>query len=314
MDFEIGRYFKPARLGQLALLGCLAPAAQAADVTYKLGTSPSSFESHSIDAGVSFGSITSDKDSNKTRTPFRIDAGYYQASGQDSHLVQHNGSFRWSVTDKDSISLAGKQIDDDVLLIKGVTLSGSVNLNRFWQGQRLTSLNLGHSRLSYSGETRRRLAAAVLERFPDQNSISIGLTQGLPADLSLNLSYERYRYSNDPVELAAAIAVRFRRLNRAPPSQAYALAGFPVRSVGAGLTWEVSDDLSVDTYFSQTETVLDQKLRSLSLGLSYVYGAMTIGTTLTRSAATEVLGPRGRNVVLASSMNTYYEFRVSYSF
>ena len=156
-------------------------------------------------------------------------------------------------------------------------------------------------------------AGALLDRVPEQNRYGIGLTQGLTDNLTLNLNYDSYDYTEDPKELAIAVARAFIKRGRYPPSSAFSLLAFPDNAYNIGLNWDVSEGIGLNFSFGETETVLSQKLRSLSVGVTHYGEHFDTGINITRSFSTEVTGDRGFTI-LPSSDDIYVDFRLSKDF
>ncbi len=248
-----------ARLCAVLSLSVLTCGAHAGSVGISLGTGPGGFDSRGIDLSFGVGSL-----------PLNVNAGYYQGlSGGDVSMEQANAGLDWQITESISAQLGASRIDDDIFIMEGSDLGLGLQLNQYWGGERTTLINLGFGRMDYTPDTARQLPQALLDRLPDQNRYSLGLVQGLTENLTLNLSYDSYDYTEDPKDLARAIAIAFLKRGRYPPNSAFTLAAFPDKTYSVGLGWELGNNLGLDIGFSHTETVLGQKLRNVSLGVTH---------------------------------------------
>lgn len=275
----------------------------AGSIGLTLGTGPDGFDSRGLDLAFAVGKL-----------PLNLSAGYYMGSSNGTtSLEQANAGLDWQVSKNVSLQLGASRIDDDVFIVEGGDLGLGVRLDTLWKGKRLSMLNLGTGRMDYSPDTRLELPGAQLDRVPEQNRYGIGLTQGLTDNLTLNLNYDSYDYTEDPKELAIAVARAFIKRGRYPPSSAFSLLAFPDNAYNIGLNWDVSEGIGLNFSFGETETVLSQKLRSLSVGVTHYGEHFDTGINITRSFSTEVTGDRGFTI-LPSSDDIYVDFRLSKDF
>lgn len=288
----------------VAVTVCVASSVtQAGSIGVTLGTGPDGFDSRGLDFGFAVGKL-----------PLNLNAGYYMGSSNGSiSLEQANAGLDWQVSKSVSLQLGASRIDDDVFIVEGGDIGLGVRLNPLWDGKRVSFLNLGVGRMDYTPDTRLDLPGALLDRVPEQKRYGIGLTQGLTDNLTLNLNYDAYDYTEDPKELAIAVARAFIKRGRYPPNSAFSLLAFPDNAYNIGLNWDVSEGIGLNVSFGETETVLSQKLRSLSFGVTHYGEYFNTGLNLTRSFSTEVTGERGFTI-LPSSDDIYVDFRLSKDF
>jgi len=293
---------RTSRLAVALALFAASLGATAGNVTVSLGSGPQGFDSRGLD--VAFNPTAS----------LGLNAGHFVASSNGTTSMQQTtAGIDWQVSEKVSVNLGATRIDDDIFIMEGGDLGVSLPLNHYWKGERTTLLNLGYGRMDYTPDTARNLPASFLEHLPEQERFGIGLVQGLSEQLTLNLSYDRYDYSTDPTALARAVAIAFIKRGRYPPNSAFTLIAFPDNSYSIGLGWETGRDIGVDFGFSETETVLGQKLRNTSLGVTYYGQQLTVGMSISRSFSTDAKTANGFTVI-PSGDDVYVDFRVGINF
>jgi hypothetical protein len=292
------------RLCAVLFLSILACAARAGSVNVSLGTGPGGFDSRGLDLSFDVGAM-----------PLSINAGYFQSvSDGEVSMEQSNAGLDWQVSSGVSLQLGASRIDDDIFIMKGADLGLGLQINPYWGSKLKTMLNFGLGRMDYTPDTARQLPQALLDHLPDQDKYSIGLVQGLTENLTLNLSFDSYDYTEDPKDLARAIAVAFLKRGRYPPNAAFTLVAFPDKTYSIGLGWELGSDLGLDFGFSHTETVLGQKLRNVSVGVTHYGETLTMGMSISRSFSTEVNAVRRDVTIIPSSDDIYVDFRVGMHF
>ncbi len=292
------------RLCAVLSLSFMTFATHAGSLGITLGTGPGGFDSRGLDLAFGIGAL-----------PLNVNAGYYQGlTGGDTSMEQANAGLDWQVTKSVSVQLGASRIDDDIFIMEGADIGLGLQLNQYWGGERTTMINLGFGRMDYTPDTARQLPQALLDRLPDQNRYSLGLVQGLTENLTLNLSFDSYDYTEDPKDLARAIALAFLKRGRYPPNSAFTLAAFPDKTYNVGLGWELGNSLGLDVSFGHTETVLGQKLRSVSLGVTHYGETLSVGMNISRSFSTEVSTERRAITIIPSSDEIYVDFRVGMNF
>lgn len=286
-----------------AAFALFGPGAAAHELAFNGGAGDDAFVSRSFDAAIDW-----------RAAGLRFDGGLFQALSPSAAVTQYALGARWRPTDTASLRVRVKRVEEELLRILGGEVGASMDLSPWWGSSLATVVSVGASYHGYSADTDRRLAAAVIERYPDQSSASLRIAQDLPADWSVSLGTERFRYDSDPTALALLLAQRFSRPNQGPLRPVYTLIGFPERSVDAAVSWTGIEDLSIDVTASEIRTVVGQRLRGYGIGFTWTSGAVNVGLLLSRSTATEVLGPRGRVTLLPESSGTYVEMRIGVAF
>lgn len=285
----------------LALLPALAQAGGGVNVA--LGNGPGGFDSHAVDFDVNLG-----------KSPLGLSAGYYTASVNGAtSLEQVSAGVDWKASDTVTASASLMRIDDNLFVMEGRDLGATFKLAKFWQSKLPTDLSVTYGRMDYTPDTSRNLPAALLAALPEQEHLKLGLTQGVSEAVSINLAYDKYDYSNDPVQLATAIGLAFLRHNRNPPNAAYTIAAFPDYTVGAGVSWDLGNGFNLSLDYSGTKTVVDQHLRNTTLGVVYYGDVLSFGVNISRSDSTEVKSRNG-TVLYPANHGTYLEFSIGMQF
>jgi hypothetical protein len=294
---------KAARvLGALAL-AALPVCVQAGSVDVTLGNGPGGFDSYALDVDFDLGKL-----------PLGLNAGYYTASvNGDTNMEQVTAGMSWEVSETARLRASLMRIDDNIFVMEGGDLGVTFKLAKLWRGKQPTDLNIAYGRMDYTPDTARNLPAALLASLPEQEHVNLGLTQGITDSVSINLGYDKYDYTKDPVQLATAIGLAFLRHGRNPPNAAYTIAAFPDHTLSAGVNWDLGNGFNLSLDHSASETVVDQRLRNTTLGIAYQGEKMTFGVNISRNESTEVRS-RGGTVLYPASHGTYLEFSVGLPF
>lgn len=291
-----------ARLCAMLILLATPIAGQAHEIDLTWTTGKGRFESRAVQAEFGLGKL-----------PLRLTAEYLDVTDEGSSVRQTGGSLAWRVAEPLELRLGLTRLDDNVFVMEGGDIGATVHLDKFWHGSQATFLKLAYATMDYTPDTARSLPPAFLSRLPEQRRYSAGLEQGLGKDLSISLAYDKYDYTQDPVDLATAVALAFLRRGGRPPGAAFVLTSFPDHATAVALQWQVTDKLVLDLAYDQSETVIGQRQKSSSVGVSREIGAFTLGLTITHSSSTAVSTARGIPLAPAGS-DTYLALRAGIQF
>lgn len=266
------------------------------DVALTYGAGSDRYQSYAFKAGVDIAQL-----------PLQLNLDYYHIRTDGAEVLTQTGAgLTWNPTDWVSANYRWVSIKEDSFDVSGNEYGASVYLNHFWQGRLYTRLDIGLGDYEYTLEAPSVVQASV----PDQRRYSLGLSQNITEDVYIYGAYDTYRYSSSPALLAIQLNRRFRR----PTNTASVLVSFPDVGKTIGVGWYVTEKLSLDISYAETDTVIGQKQDSKKLSLNYrVNNAVSFNAAATRSNSDAVIGPNGATVIQASD-STIVELGFVYTF
>lgn len=281
----------------LLLWQSLANAENRASTTYGIG--PNKYDFYELKASADLGKL-----------PLSIDLRNFSGRSEDEEIINEvEWGLTWLPTDWITLDFHRQTAQAPSMDVEANKYRLSLNLAALWEGELDTLLDFGYSRISYDPSARPAAKAALTALLPETDRYSIGVTKDLTKSLSIAASYDDYRHSRDPVDVAVQLLRRLRR----PNTGIFQIIAFPDRANSFSAAWKPLDPLKLELSNDRTYTVIDQKLNSTRLDLSYKLGkTLTLGAAATRSKSGEI--KRRGNVVQEETAGNYYEINADFSF
>ena len=272
----------------------------ASDVSVTYGAGSDRYQSYAFNAGVDL-----------LQLPLQLDLDYYHIRTDGAEvLTQRGAGLTWNLTDWASANFRYVTIKEESLDLSGNEYGAAVFLSHLWQGRLHTRLDIGVGDYEYALNVRPAVRALIAGQVPEQRRYSLGLSQNITQDVYLYGAYDAYYYSSDPALLARLLTRRFRQ----PSNAAAVLVSFPDVGRTLGIGWHMTEKLTVDVSYADTDTVIGQKQDSQKLSLNYrTNNAVSFNAALTLSNSDAVTRPNGATQIQASD-NTIIEFGFSYTF
>jgi hypothetical protein len=277
-----------------------ATAMAGTDTAFAYGSGPDGYHSYTVSAGVDFSGF-----------PVQASIDHFIARAGGAEIMNQVGiGLNWSPTELVSASYRRSIVKDDAFRVVGDEIGVALNLDRLWQGRLGTRIEADYGDFEYEPDVRPAVKAAISHLIPDQQRYMVGIDQELTDSLSVYGSHEEYHYTRDPVALAILVLRRARN----PATPVFVLVSFPERTSTIGLAWEPIQKLDLDLSYSSTDTVIDQNLENIRLGLRYQVNTMlSLGASATVSRTGTIKSPAGATLIEADR-NTYLEFTAGLSF
>lgn len=225
--------------------------------------------------------------------------GFVAKSDSTEVLNAVEWRLNWTPTSWFQASYAQKTAQAEIfdLRTKGLSLSG--NLAALWDSPSATLLTVGYTDVNYEINGPRIVRNALDPLLPGMHQYTLGLAQDIGEAFTIGLTYDDFRYSEDPTILARQLLRRLRR----PNNGIFELLSFPDRTTTIDLTWRTTQRLTLDGSVYQTHTVTDQKLEGARLGASYRLGELhRIGVAVSR-ASSEAVTRNGVRLVDGTGAN-----------
>lgn len=233
--------------------------------------------------------------------PLSIELSNFVARQEHSEVANELAfGINWKVTRWLDLGIRNKQIDTEVFDMSGRNANAGIKLNRLWDSDLETRLTLGYGELEYDPNARPIVKAALKRILPEMRQHTLGLSQDITPDLNVSISFDEYRYTKDPVQVARFILRRAKR----PNSGVFELIGFPDRSASIAGSWMASDRLAFDLSYAQTMTVLDQRQGSLRFGATYqATPNLLLGCAVQQASMGRLKRPNGDDFIAPSKSN-----------
>lgn len=263
------------------------------------GVGPDKYDFYELKASVDLGKL-----------PLNLDVRNYSGRSDNAEIINEvEWGMTWFATDWLSADFHRQTAQAPSMDVESNKFGLSVNAAPLWSGKLDTLFDLGYSRINYDPSARPAAKAVLSDLLPEVDRYSIRLTQGLTDSLTVSAAYDDYRYSRDPVAVAALLLRRLRQ----PNNGIFQIIAFPDRSNSFSVAWKPIADVSMELSNDRTYTVIDQKLNSTRLDLSYRFGkTFKVGAAATHSASGEI--KRRGSVVQEATAGNYYEISASLNF
>ena len=266
-------------------------------LSYTLGHGQGNYQSHALEGSIDVPGL-----------PLEIGLDLMTAREAGTTVSDQSGlAVNWRVSPFLSTRLRWSAQNDTTLSIAGQELGASLHLQRLWESERETRVDLGFGRFNYS---LRGGSSAQNKLVPDQRRTSLGLRQDLTAEIGAYVTYESNRYSRDPVVLA----IKLLNSRRQRQNTALSLTGFPDHARTWGLTWSATQQLDLDLSSGRTESVIGQTQDTLRLAATWQLtknSTTTVALANTRSAA--ITRPNGA-LLIGKSNNAAIDLTFGWTF
>ncbi|MBU1776107.1 MAG: hypothetical protein KJ899_05655 [Gammaproteobacteria bacterium] len=217
-------------------------------------------------------------------------------SWQANELISAN--YRYSDTNDGKVKVTGNE--------GGLSFA----MDTLWQGELRTTLDLGYGEFGYKAANPKTLLAANLRLTQSRNSL--GISQDISSSFAVYGTHERYKYDKD-LSVQRLQSYDLLRIYPRLASAATTLLSYPDKSNVLGLTWKVTDALSLDISSAKTTTLMEQELKNTRVGMDYQAGkSLNLGIAVTRSSANAVVN--SGVTVLPEMRDTYAEVTLGVTF
>lgn len=283
----------------LAALLLVFPTLACANADSKLtyGSGPDGFRSYTFKANADLAETLE----------FNLD--YFFAKATSTANTREVGAgLTWYATELASGNYRYSVINDGSFEVKGNEGGLSFALDTLWQGELRTTLDLGYGAFKYKAANPQTIAASNFAL--TQNRSSFGLSQDLASSFTIYGSHDQYKYDRK-LDVSILPLLRNRPLLM---SKTLALLAFPDKTNTLGMTWKMTDALSLDLSSAKTTTRLEQEQKSTKLAVDYRIGdSLSIAAAVTRVNNSAILGPLG-GTVQPATQSTYSEFSAGWGF
>ncbi len=269
-----------------------------ADIVYTSG--PDKYHAYEVRA-----------DADIPNLPLNVELSNFVAR-QDHTEVANELAFgiNWKVNRWLDLGVKKRRVDTEVFDMNGRNANVGVKLNPLWNSDLETRFTLGYGDLEYDPNARPLVKAALKRIMPEMRQHTLGLSQDITPELNVSISFDEYRYTKDPVQVARAIIRRVKR----PNSGVFELIGFPDRSASIATNWMASEKIAFDLSYAQTMTVLDQRQGSLRFGMSYqATPNVLLGCAVQQASSGRLKRPNGE-VFVESSKTNYLEVSAGFTY
>lgn len=272
-------------------------AQNAVEAIYGLG--PDNYDSYVLKASVDIGKL-----------PLNFDVRNFVARTDKTEIVNEvEWGVTWLPTDWLTADFHRQTAQAPALDVEANRFGLSMNMAALWNSKLDTMLDLGYARITYDPSAGPNAKAALDSLLPESNNYTIGLMQDLTENLSFSASFDDYHYSKDPVALATLLMRRSRR----PNTGIFQIIAFPDRGNSLELTWKPVSELKIQLSNNRTYTVIDQKLNSIRLDMSYRIGKdFTLGAAATRAKSEEI--KRRSTIIQEETAGNYFEINAKLRF
>lgn len=216
----------------------------------------------------------------------------------------------WKATRWLDLGARHKRVDAEVFDLDGRNASAGIKLNPLWSSDLETRLMLGYGDMNYDPNARPAVKAALKRILPKLKQSTLGLAQDITPNLNVSISFDDYRYTKDPVNVARMIIRRIKR----PNNGVFELIGFPDRTVSIAANWMTGERFTIDGSYARTMTVLDQRQENIRLGLTYqATPNLVLGCAVQHSITGQLKRPNG-DPFIESNKTNYIELSAGISY
>lgn len=299
-----------AAASMAALLFALPSAAQAeADIQATAGSGPNGLRSTEVRGNADL-----------FDTPLSVNVlGFKSDSSTADTISQSAFGLEWKTSKLATLGVTHNKQDNGLINISGNTFSLALALQTLWDSKLQTRLDLQRAASEYQFNN---LPAPY--DTSNQTANTFGLSQDIAKPLTLYVTLDRYSYDKDPKQSAfhAMRITHFRFF-----STASNLLSFPDATNTYGLTWRMTEALTVDVSSSKTSTQLDQELKTRRLGIDYqATDHLNFTVAVSRVSATAVVTKRtifpgipawtipAGTTVMPATDDTYSEIGLGWTF
>lgn len=263
-----------------------------------LGTGPDDYRSHALRASADL-----------FKLPVQLNLDWFRARAGGEELMRQSGAgFGGDFSSRVSANYRYSKTNDEEFEVAGNEIGLSLKLNEYWRSSLTTYLNLGYGAYDYKPLSL-SVNATLESLIPDQSRASITINQDITTRLTIHGSYDRYRYTRDPV----ATVLRMLLPSQNTSTVAFTLLSFPDTTHSFGLTWAPLPRLNLDTTYSTTDTFLRRQTYT-QLGADYqLNDQLNFVATITHTRNTAVLTIGGKTL-LDTTRSTYFDLSAGWSF
>jgi hypothetical protein len=293
-------FYKSSHLKiHLAFLLCVLPGivCAAGDNRLTSGSGPDGYRSYTFRGNTDL-----------TRT-LQLNLDYFLAKSSGEDYTREVGAgVTWFATELVSANYRYSVINDGKIEMKGNEGGLSFALDTLWQGELQTTLDLGYGAFKYKAANPQTIAASNFAL--TQNRSSFGLSQDIASSFTVYGSHDQYKYDKN-LDSSILPLLRNRPLLR---SKTLVLLSFPDKTNTLGMTWRMTDALSLNLSSAKTTTLLQQEQKSTSLGFDYrINNRLNVVAAVSRVSSTAIIGPLGVTWQQATR-DTYTELAVGWGF
>jgi hypothetical protein len=268
-----------------------------ADSGLNYGSGPDGYRSYSLKVN---------SDLSKT---LQLNLDYFLAKSTGVDDTREIGAgLTWYATELASANYRYSVINDGRVEVKGNEGGLSLALDTLWQGELRTTLDLGYGAFKYKAANPQSIAASNLAL--TQNRSSLGISQDISSFLTIYGSHDQYKYDkNLTLQNLLASELPIIRLRLAAT-----LLSYPDKTNMLGITWRITDNLSLDLSSAKTTTLLEQEQKNTRVGFDFqINNKLSVAAAVTRVRASAIYGPLG-GTLQPATQSTYTEFSVGWGF